>query len=157
MTKQNLLITAIVGLLLINLSLVTFMAMRQPPLGRQPGGKGPKNLIIEKLAFTPEQTAQYDQLIKQHQVDIRRLNDEISQTKNKLYETLADDDQSKEAFFISRLGALQRQVETVHYAHFLALKKLCTPGQQDRFRELTRELSGYFAQSGRPPLSQQPR
>ena len=153
MSKQTMLTVAIVGLLLINLSLVAFLALRKPPLppGGRPGGEGPKNLIIEKLAFTPEQTVQYEQLIQKHRTDIKRLNEEISQTKNKLYETLAGDDQSKEAFFISRLGALQRQVETRHYNHFLALKKLCTPNQQDNFRELTRDLAGYFAGPRQPP------
>ena len=153
MTKQTILTGAVAGLLLINLSLVAFLALRKPmpsPGGR-PDREGPKKLIIDRLDFTAEQTAQYEQLIKQHQTEIRRLNDEISQTKNGLYETLAGNDQSKEAFFISRLGALQRQVETTHYNHFLALKKLCTPSQQENFRELTRELSTYFAGPRQPP------
>lgn len=152
MTKQKMLIVAVIGLVLINLSLVVFLALRKPmpPPGRRPGGGGPENLIIERLALTPAQTARYEQLIEQHQADIGRLNDEISQTKNKLYETLSGDDQAKELFFISRLGALQRQVETTHYNHFLALKKLCTPDQQDNFRALTHDLAGYFAQPGPP-------
>ena len=147
---------AVAGLLLINLSLVAFLALRKPmpPPGGSPDREGPKKLIIDKLDFTAEQTAQYEQLIKQHQTEIRQLNDEISRTKNRLYRTLAGDNQSPKDSLINRLGALQRQVETTHYNHFLALKKLCTPSQQGNFNDLTRELSTYFAQPAQPPRNQ---
>ena len=142
---------AVVGLLLVNLGLVGFLVLRNPvppPRDRQ---DGPRNVIIEKLELTEAQIVRYDQMIAEHQAEIRRLNDEIRKTKNNLYATLAGDDQSREDFFISRLGALQRQVESAHYAHFIALKNLCTPNQKDKFNDLTRDLAGYFALPGSPP------
>jgi len=139
---------AVVGLLLVNLSLVTFLVIRKP---MRPPGPGPKNLIIDRLGFTPDQIAQYEQLIEQHQTSIRQLNDDIRTTKNELYATLATDDQFQKDFLINRLGTLQQQVETAHYTHFMALKKLCTPSQQDRFRDLTSDLASYFAGPPKPP------
>lgn len=151
MSKLTMLTWAVAGLLLINLGLITFLVLRKPAHPPRDGQERPRNLIIEKLGFTPPQVAQYDQLIQKHQAELKRLNNEIRKTKNNLYETLAGDDQSKEDFFISRLGALQRQIETTHYTHFLALKKLCTPSQKGKFNALTSELAGYFAQRGKPP------
>lgn len=154
MSKRTMLTWAVAGLLLINLGLIAFLVLNRPtrPPGSGQNGEGPRNLIIEKLDFTPAQVARYDQLIQVHQAEIRRLNDEIRKTKNNLYRTLAGDDQSKEDFYISRLGALQRQIETTHYAHFLALKNICTPDQKENFNDLTSELANYFTNGRRLPL-----
>lgn len=156
MSKLTMLTWAVVGLLLINLGLVAFLVfsrpMHPPRIGQR--GDGPKNLIIEKLGFTPPQIARYEQLIQEHQTEVRRLKDEIKETKNDFYATLAGEDQSKKGFFISRLGTLQRQIETTHYNHFLDLKKLCTADQKDKFNDLTSELAGYFTLRGRPTADQ---
>lgn len=153
MTKQTMLMGAVIGLLLINLSLVAFLALRGPmsPPRERPGGNGPKSLIIEKLGFSPDQTARYERLIEQHQTEINRLKDDIRETKNRLYTTLATNDSTPKDSLINQLGVLQQQVETVHYNHFMALKQLCTLGQQDKFNELTSELADYFTPRGKPP------
>jgi protein CpxP len=152
MSKVTMLTLAVVGLLAVNLGLIAFLVLRKPGPPPHERQDGPRNVIIEKLGLTEAQTARYDQLITEHQAEIRRLNDEIRKTKNNLYATLASDSESREDFFISRLGALQRQVETAHYTHFMALKNLCTPDQKDKFNDLTTSLADYFAIGKRPPM-----
>ena len=54
MSKIKLLTLAVVGLLIVNVGLLTFLFMNKPmrPPGRGgQGNEGPKSLIIEKLDF----------------------------------------------------------------------------------------------------------
>lgn len=145
---------AVIGLLLINLSLVAFLVLRKPPVpphDRQAGGNGPKRLVIEKLHFSPDQTAQYEQLIEEHRTQIDPLNEHIKAAKNRLYITLATNDAARKDSLINQIGSLQRQIEVVHYNHFVALKKLCRPDQLADFNELTTDLAGFFAPRRKPP------
>ena len=137
---------AVVSLSVINLGLIAFLVLKKPafPSPRDEHHKQ-RNIVVEKLRLTEAQTARYDQLLTEHQTEIKRLNDEIRKTKNNLFKTLTRDSESNEDFFISRLGALQRQVETAHYTHFAALKNLCTPQQNEKFNTLTQDFADYFA------------
>ena len=51
------------------------------------------------------------------------------------------------------LADLQKQVESVHYAHFMDIKKICRPDQLSDFDKLTKELSRLFSRNARnnPP------
>ena len=155
MTKKTMMGTAVIGLLLINFCLVLFLVRQKPMFspGQESGSEGPKNMIIEKLDFAPDQIIVYDKMIAKHQTEIRSVNDQINQVKNKLYGSLKGDDQTEKDSLINELGSLQRRIETIHYNHFLALKKLCTGPQRQKFNELTSELARHFAPMRIPPGS----
>ncbi len=158
---------AVVALLVLNVGLLVMMFL-YPPGGQRLGGprlggpsgrpgrpgeqEGPKQIIADKLNFSGDQVARYEELIKAHRVAVKRLNDQIKATKESLYATLATDDSTRKDSLITHLGELQKQVEKVHYTHFEAIRKICTPEQLDNYKELTRELAGYFALGKKPPL-----
>lgn len=157
MSKIKLLSIAVIGLLLVNIAIVSFLMFRKsPPLpgGRPPMAQegrppeqsyGPKKIIIEKLDFDKEQAAQYEILIKQHQLLIASLNDSIKDAKNDLYSSLTDETFTGKDSLIAKLGLLQRKVEITHYDHFAAIKKLCRPDQLENYASLTKELAKFFA------------
>jgi protein CpxP len=158
MSKLKLLTIAVIGLLVVNLAMVAFFVLNRPsqrPEGRLPMEQdGPKNIIIEKLHFDKEQSAQYESLIEQHQVIIKSLNDSIKDAKNELYSSLTNQNFTGKDSLIAKLGLLQRQIELTHYEHFAAIKKLCKPNQLDDYTALTKELSRFFApvkKDGPPP------
>ena len=161
MSKIKLLTIAVVGLLLINISVVAFLFFRKAPLPPMPTpGRpgieqtGPKNIIVEKLHFDKGQVALYEVLIEQHQGKIRPLNDSISLAKKELYATLNSENFAGKDALIARLGLLQRQVELTHYEHFTGIKAICKPEQKEYFDELTKELAMFFTQGkreGGPP------
>ena len=166
MSKIKLLSIAVIGLLAINITVVAFLLLKQPPHpreGRQGPGKesmppmeqtGPKNIIVDKLHFDKEQTAQYESLIEQHQVIMKSLNDSIKDAKNDLYLSLTNENFTGKDSLIAILGLLQRQVELTHYDHFAAIKKLCKPNQLENYAALTKELARFFAparKDGPPP------
>ena len=109
------------------------------------GGKGPKNIIIERLHFDNEQVVQYEKLIEQHQYKLKELDERIRMTKNQLYSTLATDTAMSKDSLENKLGEIQRQIESVHYNHFTEIKKLCKPEQIESFNALTHDLAEFFA------------
>ena len=149
MTKIRQLVVAVMGMLLVNFGLLSLLLLIEPgnppeEAGRRFDEDGQKNVIIEKLAFTPEQVTAYDPLIDGHKAAIQTLTDEARHIRSKLYATLANDTKSGADSLINQLGTLQVNIETVHYSHFAEIKKLCRADQQEKFRDLTNELSGYF-------------
>lgn len=164
MSKIKLLSIAVIGLLAINIAVVAFLLLKQPPHprdGHQGLGKegmppmehtGPKNIIIDKLHFDKEQAAQYESLIEQHQIIMKSLNDSIKNAKNDLYLSLTSENAASKDSLIAKLGLLQRQVELTHYDHFADIKKLCKPDQLENYAALTKELARFFAPQKNNPL-----
>lgn len=154
MSKLKILQIAVIGLLLINMTALALLFFGRPghSLHDRSGREGPADIIIERLHFDQQQVQAYDKLIHQHRSAIRRLDAEIRETKNALYNTLTNDSlQAKDSLQV-KLGALQKEIETVHYDHFLDIKKLCKPSQAGYFIELTHDLAGYFSPGkNRPP------
>jgi periplasmic protein CpxP/Spy len=150
MSKIKLLSIAVIGLIIINITFVCFFLLRKPSMPtfgmQQPERKeGPKEIIIDKLHFSTKQAMDYDAIIKEHRASIKQLKDTVSDTKNKLYQSLKTETFIVKDSLINILGILQKRIETVHYNHFVQIKKLCNPAQLAYFNNLTNELAFYFS------------
>ncbi|MEZ4690304.1 MAG: hypothetical protein R3A12_09035 [Ignavibacteria bacterium] len=163
MTKIKLLSIAVIGLILINLVLLTFLFLRKPPPhppDRQPPlseRRGPAEMIIKELHFDKDQVSQYEKLIDVHKNTIKELDDSIRITKNDLYKTLENDNTSEKDSLVNRLSNLQKQIETVHYDHFADIKKICRPDQINYFNELISKLAEFFSPKKGPPPHKDPK
>jgi len=147
MKKTTLLIGIIIGLLACN-GLLLFFVLR-PHEGPKP--EGPKKYIVERLDFSPEQIAQYDQLIEEHQKQVKETEQGILESKKGLFEALnAENPEAKSDSLIQVINGYQAKMEKIHFDHFLGLKKLCKPEQLPAFEELTTELGRLFGPK-RPP------
>lgn len=114
-----------------------------PPQQRH---EGPRNIIIERLNFSEEQVAKYDELIQWHRGEIRRTDHKIMELKNELYNTLGDNaDSNTKASIIVAIGNTQQEIERIHYKHFEDIKDLCTDLQKPTFDALTKEIASLFA------------
>lgn len=166
MSKIKLLSIAVIGLLVINLCMVSFLLMKRPPFhperkppmgqhGRPPMKEdGPKKIIAEHLHFDKQQVVDYDKLIASHLSSVKALDDSIRITKNNLYQTLISTNFEDKDLLIVRLGTFQKQIEEIHYNHFADLKELCKPNQIEDYNKLTKELARFFApgkKDGPPP------
>lgn len=153
MNKIKLLSIAVTGLLLINIGILAFLFLRKPmhSPGDEPMGKGPRSVIIEKLHFDKEQVAEYEKLITIHQQTIQELDGQIRETKKQLYTTLAAETGTNKDSLQNKLGEIQKKIESVHFSHFEAIKKLCKPGQMEYFKSLTGELAKYFVSGKKSP------
>jgi periplasmic protein CpxP/Spy len=143
MKKSTLRTMLIVILLLGNAALITHIWTRKS--GHR---DGPRNEIIERLHFTPQQVRQYDILIADHQSDIRAVERRMMALKNKLYARL---DQPINENTVIELSRVHQEIEHIHYAHFQALKKLCKPNQQGYFKALNRDIARLFSHRMKAP------
>lgn len=155
MEKSKLLTISVFGLLLLNLATLAFLFLngpkghRPPPPGNQPR---PKEVIIDQLHFDEAQQKEYGKIIHWHQGEIRKLDNNIRQTKNDLYALLSQSNvsiKSKDSL-IALLNGYQKQIEETHFKHFDDIKKLCHPDQIEDFNALTEELGRIFAPNHRP-------
>ncbi len=148
MTKIKLLTFAVIGLLGINILMVSWFFMQKPNRNNLSSFSkppvGPKMIIIGQLKFDRDQVAKYEVLIKQHRLMIRNLNDTISVTKKTLYETLKNENVEDQDSLVEKIASLHREIETTHYQHFVDIRKLCKPSQIGNFNRLTEDLASYF-------------
>jgi len=142
MNKVKILSILSISLLLINLFLVGFMISNKPP---NQGKDGPRNIIIEKLKFNENQIVEYDKLIKWHRTEMTKSEEELKSLKNQLYSTLTKDSANylKDSL-ISEINKVQYRIESIHYKHFMDIKKLCTKDQEPAYIELTTEIASLF-------------
>jgi periplasmic protein CpxP/Spy len=141
MTKTRFLYLVIAVLLLCNAGTWLVLAKGPGPLFH---GEGPKKLIADKLRFSQTQKIQYDALIEQHRAAIRAKETELQGAKTELYALLNENNAPQKDSVVARIGQIHEAIEQVHFAHFQAIKALCTPEQDPLFKALTGELEVFF-------------
>lgn len=154
MEKQKLITFSIVALLLLNIGTLGFLFATGPKHGDMPsrphGRPEPREIIIEKLHFDEQQQAQYVDLIQEHRHKIEATEDKIREAKNELYLLLNQSNSTQKDSLIALLANYQKEIETSHFEHFTAIKKLCHKEQLADFEDLTAELSRIFSRPPRP-------
>lgn len=148
MNKNKFYVLVIVGLLLSNLLLAGFMFFGKKGPHRK--HQKPREKIIERLSFDEQQIEQYDKLIAGHQKDIKEKDKQLVELKNELYALLPGTDTGATAdSLINEITGVIKQIERIHFDHFLDIKGLCKPDQMAAFEELTEEIGKIF--SPKPP------
>lgn len=105
----------------------------------------PRQTIIDKLRFDSEQIETYDLLITAHQSAIRSADERIHEARNELYRLLNTDSSSERVDSAKwKISNIQYEIETIHFNHFLEIKKLCKENQLPYFNDLTSELESLF-------------
>jgi periplasmic protein CpxP/Spy len=142
MNRRYLIIIFISVLLISNLTLAYYLTQKT----KMNEENNPRNIIIQTLKFDDYQSAQLDQLIIIHKKEIRERNDQINTLKNSLYEMLPNDSQSeiKVDSITSKIGNIQKNIENIHFNHFLDIKRICHPTQHDAFIKLSSKLQKIF-------------
>ena len=147
MNKIKVLQFAIIVLIILNIGLVCFIFF-----SKGNGERMPREIVIEKLHFNKNQIVKYDRTIKNHQKNIRKLDDSIRKTKNNLYLLLNSENniELKKDSLIQNLSSFQQQIEATHFNHFLEIKSICNQEQLADYEELTTELSKIFSNRKKP-------
>lgn len=166
MSKMKWLTVAVIGLLITNLVVVSTVLFKKetpatiPQQPMPPGPErlgGPKYYIMEKLQFDEAQKAAYEKLVLNHRNSINAKEAAIEQLKNELYNTLTDDKLSPQKDSLeAALSAVQKQIEEIHYNHFIEIKQLCKPEQLPLYNELSKEFTRFFMPPKRSPHPPRP-
>ncbi len=142
MNKNNFLLSIILLLAICNVALLFFLLKK--PKERLDHDR-PKNIIIEKLHFDQNQIVDYQKMIDQHRIDVKKNDSKILELKNELYQLLLEDKPSAKSDSIAlEIGKIQQEIETIHFRHFQDIKKLCKPEQVGDFQALAKDLTKIF-------------
>ena len=133
------------ALIVLNISLISFVMLNRPGHGAHRGPDGKRQIIIEKLGFDESQIRDYRVLIESHQATLSSADEQIRTVKKALYSLLSEDDKARRTELISQINEQQVLIENAHFDHFVAIKNLCNATQLPKFEALTNELGPMFA------------
>ncbi|HAB51624.1 MAG: hypothetical protein A2315_06850 [Ignavibacteria bacterium RIFOXYB2_FULL_35_12] len=149
--KQNrYLFIVIILLVILNLAMLTMLWIGKPerhaPQLNPPNPIEEQNrirqLLKDELNFDNQQTEQYLRIHQEHREKMRKLNDEIRKLKKQMFDEVLKDvakpELSDSLLTISQNK--QAEIEQLTFQHFLDLKKLCKPEQQNKLKLLIHEL-----------------
>ena len=64
--------------------------------------------------------------------------------KHELFLTLKDDKANNEGLFI-KISKVKRDIEEIHFSHFLDIKDICNESQRNNYNDLSNELGMIFS------------
>jgi len=151
MKKTNFLKLSLIGLLLLNLSTLSFIILKDNKSDENRKSNKPDQLIINKLEFDTDQENRYKKSIQKHCQQINIIQETILNYKNNLYTKLKNNSNSKTQIdsLISKINEQQKNIELINYNHFLDIKEICSQKQIPAYNELVNELSVIFSNQPR--------
>lgn len=153
MDKLKLLTYSVIGLVALNIGIISFLYLSRPNSKPVDLGRKPKNIIIEKLHFDANQINKYEDLISIYRKNIDSLNNNTRQIKAELYSQLKQprvNNKIKDSLIQLTL-VNQKRIEEANFKHFEDIKKLCTKSQIEDYNLLTEELGQLFSNQIRKP------
>jgi len=146
----------VIGLLALSNMILAFFFFENK--NRQFNPDKPRDIVIERLRFDESQVKQYDVLIQNHRQKTHEIGRQIRELKKELYSNLPKpQNDSVNLELISNINEKQKDLEFVHYNHFLEIKSVCTPSQLPLYENLTNELIEIFPMGNKPHPNRPPR
>ena len=141
-SKNKILITAVVILLLTNIAVLLFFLYNKGPEKRGGHGGGREAMMTEflqkEIGFNQQQLAQYDTLSKQQHEKMKADFDEMRKNREDLYKQLGSQAFTDSAINMvaARSVDMQKGMEIKMLSSFRDIRKLCTVEQQPKFDSL---------------------
>lgn len=146
----------VIGLLVLSNMILAFFFFENRSKQFHPDK--PRNTVIERLRFDENQVKQYDVFIQNHREKTREIGRQIRELKKQLYSNLPKpQNDSLNLKLISAINEKQKELELVHYNHFLEIKSICTPSQWPLYEKLTNDLIEIFPMGNKPHPNRPPR
>jgi len=151
MDKIKLLTYSVIGLVLLNIGIISFLYLSRPHPDNN--RRKPKDIIIEKLHFDANQIKKYEDIINIYRNSVDSLNNSNKEIKAELYSLLKQPSVNNK--LKDRLIQLtlvnQKRIEEANFKHFQDIKNLCTKSQIEDYNSLTAELGNLFSNQNRKP------
>lgn len=136
----------IIGLIVLNIAVVTFFLLMKPPMPEPP--HGPKQMIIKKLALDSKQQEKFETLVKEHRKGMKALHEDIRQAKKTIYKDILDHPAQKDSL-LNDLSNKLMAVDEHNIDHLLKIKKMLKEDQMPAFNKMVDNIDRIF--HPRPP------
>jgi len=150
-TKNKLLVGLVLLLVVANAATIAFFWFGRHK--NQPPAKGSaRDFLVNQLKLDAKQTAQYDELIKEHRSNAEQLRIKTKDAKEAFFHLLREPvitDSAKSAA-AKAVSVNTEALDLLTLEHFQKVRALCTPDQQRRFDDIIYEVVRMMGQP-RPP------
>jgi len=163
-TKNKLLYTLIVLLVVLNLGTLSFMwytkfaspkpEMNQPPLPPKNGA----DYLSNELKFSKEQNEKIDKLREEHFQKVKKIKDEARDLRELFFTNLSksDIDSNKVNEIGNNIAISEKQVELATFYHMRKIREVCDENQKKRFDEIIMDVLKMGIGPGRGPGGDRP-
>jgi hypothetical protein len=128
MNKLKVYQIATIGLLLLNVVLLSFIIFAP-----KPGGNGRPIKVMDHFGFDAAQDEKFLDLAKAHKAQIKATNDQQAELLQKYFLQLTTDEAANPGPLPPGIGMLEREKINSTYEHFLDIKEMLRPEQQEAF------------------------
>ncbi len=152
-TKSRIYIFLIIVLAVLNVGLIVFFwkgPMSKP--GRRGGPFKLEYFLERRLDLTREQMEEYRQLRETHFQELELHLREMRRLKGALFDLVGGEvnDERKE-HILEQIGKTQITIDSLTFAHFESLRKLCNDEQQRKFDGVIKDVMRRLERHGPPP------
>lgn len=153
MDKIKVLTFAVIGLVVLNIGIISFLYFTNPNSNPEDNRRKPKDIIIDKLHFDANQIKKYEDIITIYRATIDSLNNQNREIKAELYSQLKQPSVNNNAkdSLIQLVLINQKRIEETNFKHFQDIKNICNKSQIDDYNSLTEELEKLFSNQNRKP------
>jgi hypothetical protein len=155
MKNRNYIMTIVV-LIIINIVALLLLWMGKPKhtIGDNENVIGNKvqiqEMLKEELDFSSEQVEQFVELRENHREKLDKIDEELMVLKKELFEdAMYSKNESISDSLLNQALEKQGELEKITFDHFLKLKQMCNPQQQEKLFQLMHQLIGPPQRDGR--------
>lgn len=155
--KSKWLIAGIIALLLANI--VSLAVFWLAPRGRKDAAhpEMPAVFLTRELGLDAQQQAAYQELIKEHRGQADTIKGHINEARKGLFTLMQEGhaDSLRIDVAAAEIAAWTKKMDIVTFSHFMKVRQLCRPDQQQKFDEVIEEVMQMIARPA-PPAGMDP-
>jgi periplasmic protein CpxP/Spy len=136
MDKTKFLTLIVIILVLLNIGTLGYLLLRKDNNRTPMRGKGgPAAFIIKKLEFTPDQEQKFVALRDEHHLRMVELSDSLRDLRDEYFNGLktSNVDTALANRQTEIITGIETEMHNITFNHFVEVRKLCTPHQQELF------------------------
>jgi len=141
-TQNRFLVLLVAILLLANLVLLIYFFALRKEHGHGDVRRPVSDFVKEKLGFSDQQAAKFQQLRDQHKETVKPLIEEMQKLKDSLYNQLQKPEVSDSTITLltNRIGEKQKEWELKIFHHFQQVRAICDSSQLPKFDSLVHRM-----------------
>ncbi len=138
-TKHRLLVSAIILLVILNLTMVVFMYLGNQHRRYKKSDKNKRemsHILKRSLDFTPAQQTSFEEMMELHMIQVDTLSKQLERNKIALNNYLADPTNVQVAVLLGEQGTIHQAMEAEIFRHLSQVYALCDEQQRPKFQHI---------------------
>jgi periplasmic protein CpxP/Spy len=148
-------IALLVLLNVLSLTALWYQRIEQPLQPERQGDQRQESVtqfLNRELQLSDSQKVEFERLRKEYVENSTTLNQEMRESKTALFDLVGASSPDKATIgkLTKDIGEKQAALDLLLFNHFAALRNICTPSQQEKFKTLLRDIRELMRPQNRP-------